>query len=255
MRFIVLGASNVTLAFPRLWHGLRRSLAEPMEVFAAHGHGRSFGTWSRVGPRELPGIIHCRLWDDLASQPSVEMPARALVTDIGNDLLYGADPEQIAKWVAVILQRLKQMEARVVLTQLPVASVLKVGRVRFQFLRKLLFPNSRFQFEELESKVNDLNRRIVELGRESDVPTRELRHEWYGFDPIHIRRSVRAAAWRELLSPWFENPQSVDFRNVNPAESLRIWRQRPAERRWFGRVQETAQPILNEARDLKLWLY
>ncbi|HLQ43549.1 MAG TPA: hypothetical protein VK137_02375, partial [Planctomycetaceae bacterium] len=68
-RVILLGASNVTLSFPRLWHGLRRAWSESLELFAAHGHGRSFGIWSRVGPRQLPGIVPCRLWDDLAAQP------------------------------------------------------------------------------------------------------------------------------------------------------------------------------------------
>lgn len=255
MRVILLGASNVTLAFPRLWHGLRRACAEPVEMFAAHGHGRSFGMWSRVGPRELPGIVPCRLWDDLAAQPRSAEPPRALITDIGNDLLYGVDPDQIAAWVATCLVRLTAMSARIVLTQLPLASALSLGRARFKFFRSLLFPSSDLKFDDLQSQVMRLNQHLLDLGREHNVQTLELRGHWYGLDPIHIRRRHRDPAWQELLASWFDEPRVVDFHAANPAESLRQWRQRPFERRWFGREQMSAQPALREADGSTLWLY
>lgn len=255
MRVILLGASNVTLAFPRLWQGLRRASAEPLEMFAAHGHGRSFGMWSRVGPRELPGIVPCRLWDDLAAQPRSVEPPRALITDIGNDLLYGVDPVQIAAWVATCLERLTAMSARIVLTQLPLASALSLGRARFQFFRSLLFPSSDLQFDDLQLQVTRLNQHILDLGREHNAQTLELRGHWYGLDPIHIRRRHRDPAWQELLASWFDESQIADFRAANPIQSLRQWRQRPFQRRWFGREQMAVQPTLREADGSTLWLY
>lgn len=253
-RVIVLGASNVTLAFPRLWHGLRRTFAEPIELFAAHGHGRSFGIWSRIGPRELPGIVDCRLWEEL-SESSTADPPRALITDIGNDILYGADPDQIAEWVATCLERLRALNANIVLTQLPIASALTLNRARFQFFRRAFFPGSRLTLEEVLSHAQRLNQHVIELGRTFDVPTPELRGEWYGVDPIHIRRRHRAAAWSELLSSWFDPSPSSSFGAVSPGHSLRLWRQRPSERRWFGREQTRMQPVLHETCGSRLWLY
>ena len=255
MRVILLGASNVTLAFPRLWRGLRRASAEPLEMFAAHGHGRSFGAWSRIGPRELPGILSCRMWDDLAAQPSHAEPPRALVTDIGNDLLYGVEPDQIAAWVATCLERLRAMSARIVLTQLPLASAMSLGPARFRFFRSLFFPSSTVQFGDLAAQVARLNQHLVDLGREHDIRTLELRGQWYGFDPIHIRRRNRDPAWQELLASWFDKPDVADFPAANPVESLQKWRQRPFQRRWFGREQSAVQPSLREADGSTLWLY
>ena len=254
-RVILLGASNVTLSFPRLWSGLRRSENAPLEVFAAHGHGRSYGMWSRIGPRELPGIISCRLWDDLAAQTQVDEPVRALVTDIGNDLMYGVEPEQIVDWVATCLERLKEIGARIVLTQLPVASALSLSRSRFQFFRSLFFPSSGFQYEEIKTKATRLNELIVELGQEHHIPTPELRGEWFGLDPIHLRRSQRSEAWQELLSSWFDSSPAASFHAAGPLKSLRCWRQRPYERRWFGRVQSVVQPAFRDADESTLWLY
>ncbi|TXT34976.1 MAG: hypothetical protein FD138_1565 [Planctomycetota bacterium] len=245
----------MTLAFPRLWHGLRRRIAEPLELFAAHGHGRSFGMWSRIGPRELPGIVQCRLWDELAESSSADEPPRALITDIGNDILYGADPQQIAEWVATCLERLRELNARIVLTQLPVASALTLSPSRFLFFRRAFFPGSRLTLEEVLGHAQRLNQLVIELGRKFDVPTPELRGEWYGVDPIHIRIRHRAAAWGELLSPWFDPSPSATFGSVSPNGSLRLWRQRPNERRWFGRVQNKIQPVLHETCGSRLWLY
>ncbi len=253
-RVILLGASNVTLSIPRLWHGLC-ACSEPLELFAAHGHGRSYGQWSHVGPRALPGIVRCRLWDDLAVlAPTTDRP-RALITDIGNDILYGVESDQIAAWIEVCLKRLTAMSARIVMTQLPIASASSLSRSRFLFFRHLFFPESDLRFEDLESRIARLNQRIVELGREHEVPTPELRGEWYGLDPIHIRRRFRLAAWRELLATWFDSPNKAAFDGVGVGSALRLWRQRPFERRWFGRTQHAAQPVLREPDGSALWLY
>ncbi len=254
-RVVLLGASNVTLSFPSLWSGLQRTECAPIEVFAAHGHGRSYGIWNRIGPRELPGIVSCRLWDGLSAQPPVGEPVRALVTDIGNDLMYGIEPEQIAEWVAICLERLEAIHARIVLTQLPIASALGLNRSRFQFFRSLFFPSSRIQFEEIKTKAMRLNQLIVELGQEHHIPTPELRGEWFGLDPIHLRRSQRSGAWQELLSSWFDSIPAATFQAAGPVSSLRYWRQRPHERRWFGRVQSAAQPTFRETDGATLWLY
>ena len=256
-RVILLGASNVTLAFPRLWQGLRRAWSEPIEMFAAHGHGRSFGMWSRVGPRGLPGIVTCRLWDELDAQPSTsgDRP-RGLIADIGNDLLYGAEPEQVAAWIETCLRRLQAFNAQVVVTQLPIASVQTLSRSRFALMKKLLFPSSRMRFDEVESKMTRLNQLVVDLAGTYQTATAEKRGEWYGFDPIHIRRRFRATAWREILSSWFDDPAAaVDFRSVGLSRSLQLWRQRPLERQWFGRIQQSNQPVLREADGSTLRLY
>ncbi len=255
-RVILLGASNVTFAFPRLWQGLRRAVAEPVEMFAAHGHGRSFGMWSRVGPRELPGIVSCRIWDDLAAQPAIgDLQPLALVTDIGNDLLYGAEPDQIGEWVGECVSRLKSMSARIVVTQLPLASVERLGPRRFQFFRAAFFPGSRMRFDELHEKAARLNQLVVELGQAHELPTPAPRGDWYGVDPIHIRSRCQDAAWAELSASWFDQPADATFRSVSPTRALSLWRQRPFERRWFSRTQSAPQPILRESDGSRLWLY
>jgi hypothetical protein len=254
-RVILLGASNVTLSFPRLWHGLRRAFDEPLELIAAHGHGRSFGMWTHIGPRELPSIVDCDLWNMLATQPPAREPTRALVTDIGNDILYGVEPDQIADWVATCLQRLTEFGSRIVLAQLPIANMADLGEFRFRFFRNLFFPGCPLTLGDVVVRATRLNQRVLELGQQFNVATPAPRREWYGLDPIHVLRRHRDAAWRELLSSWLDGSSSASFHSVGSTQSARLWRQQPSERRWFGREQKRQQPTLRESDGSTLWLY
>ena len=85
-QIVVLGASNVSLGFPHLLRLIQSALPQLEEMYACHGHGRSYGNWSKVVIRELPGIVESQLWSALGEldHPKQRM---ALITDIGNDLV------------------------------------------------------------------------------------------------------------------------------------------------------------------------
>src|SRR3954465_11577323 len=96
-RVILLGASNLTRSFPTVVATVRQTWPEPVEIMAAMGHGRSYGQDSSVLGRKISGIFPCALWQDLQNRR--RLPTSALVTDIGNDMLYGIPPNQILNWV------------------------------------------------------------------------------------------------------------------------------------------------------------
>jgi hypothetical protein len=127
-RVILLGASNLTRSFSMVVAAARHTWGEPVEIMAAMGHGRSYGQDSTVLGRKISGIFPCALWQDLQTRRS--LPSAALVTDVGNDLLYGVPPRQIVKWVAACLDRLTDVGASTVVTQLPIASVERLTDAR-----------------------------------------------------------------------------------------------------------------------------
>src|SRR4051812_20775188 len=120
-RVILLGASNVTRSLSTIVETARRLLGHPLDILAAFGHGRSYGLRHRLFWRELPGIVECGLWEALEQRPP--SAAVALVTDIGNDLLYDVPVPDIAAWFQTCLDRLTRASARVVLTPLPLGSI------------------------------------------------------------------------------------------------------------------------------------
>ena len=145
-RVVLLGASNVARSMSTVIETAELVWGRPLDVLAACGHGRSYGRTSCVFGRSLPGILECGLWDELSRRPA--LPTAALVTDIGNDILYGAGVDQIAAWVEQCLTRLRGVCERIVVTELPLARIASVTPRQYDLFRALLFPGSRVTFAD-----------------------------------------------------------------------------------------------------------
>ena len=253
-RIILLGASNLTMGLPRLVRAFAAGFDGPLEICAALGHGRSYGMWSRVLYRELPGIVDCGLWPALATSSEQPDKTLGLITDVGNDLLYGAEVSQIAEWVETCVTRMKGDDADVVLTSLPTDCVDRLGPWRYYPIRKLLFPNSRISLEEIRRRAHELNELVLELGRQHGATVVELPGKLYSFDPIHFRHPRRSEAWRRILCGWSEFPPETPTHLASPAAWFRLSRIQPELRRVFGRERRTDQPVFDRGR-VKVSLY
>lgn len=238
-RVILLGASNVMRGISTIVETAELVWGQPADILAASGHGRSYGQTSCVLGRSLPGILQCGLWDALAQRPP--LPTAALVTDIGNDILYGADAEQIAAWVAECLRRLRAVCERLIVTELPVARIASVTPTQYRWVRSLLFPGSRVTFADAIARAEALNAHVARLACEYRAALCAPQRDWYGWDPIHIRRAYWSHAWHAILSAWSDRATAACARG-----SWRRWwqlrTQRPLARRLFGVAQRCAQP-------------
>src|ERR1700722_16770785 len=157
-RVVLLGASNLAIGLPLIVRQLLAGLPRPLEIFAACGHGRSFCTWSRVLFRALPGIDRCVLWTDLDQAAEArESRTLALVTDVGNDLIYGSSPPVIARRVESCLEALARHRAEVVVTRLPLASVERLSAVRYQATKAVFFPRSGGSWSEMRQNARELD--------------------------------------------------------------------------------------------------
>jgi len=199
LRVVLLGASNLKIGFSSLLARLRGAASGPVEILAALGHGRSYGTWSRLAwVRQLPGIVDCGLWEELDRRPP--LPTIALVTDVGNDLLYGAPVPRIAGWVETCLDRLARHRAEIILGLLPLQSLEKTSAFRYHLIRQILFPGRRAApWSAVLDSARELNERLRRLGLEHEARLVAPSPSWYGIDPIHVRRSMRRQAWNQIL--------------------------------------------------------
>ena len=246
-RVVLLGASNLTRGISTVVETARNIWGRPLEILSALGHGRSYGLHSSVLGRRLPAILECGLWDRLAGRPKI--PTAALITDIGNDLIYQVEPPQVAQWVEAAILRLRQHAARITMTLLPIGSLAKLSPKRFYFFRAILFPTCRLGFEEVQSRAHELHDRLVELGRKHSIRLVEQRADWYGFDPIHIRTGHWPQAWREILMNWHDEPPALP-----PAARGSVLRwlylcSRAPQQRWLFGIERRRQPPHGRLRD------
>jgi len=239
-RVFLLGASNLTRGLPVALNTARDLTGGPIEVFAALGHGRSYGITSSVLGRTLPSILECGLWESLdqqklpifsllstqnsalRTQHSELSSPLALITDIGNDIMYEQTPAAIADWVEQCVVRLRNVGATVALTQLPLGSIGALRPWKYRLLRSVLFPTRHLPFEDALQRLHELQGRLAELAERFELSFIELPAEWYGVDPIHMRRRVEPEAWLSILSQAFAmNPSSSQ-----PLTSSFAWRWR-----------------------------
>lgn len=248
-RVVALGASNLTRGLQTVVSTARAAWGPGVEILAALGHGRSYGARSRVLFRSLPGILESGLWRELESRPRVA--TRALVTDVGNDILYGYSPGQTLAWVGEVLGRLRRVTDDIVVTDLPVAGIRRLSRPKFLALRSILVPSCRLSLSHVLERAVLVNDGLEELSAAHGARLAHLDPAWYGFDPIHIRPSLWRAAWQQILGA---QPPASAMR-VSVAESLGLYLMRPERRRMFGREQFTPQTGLALPSGGRVWLY
>ncbi len=218
---------------------VRERFADPVHVYTAHGMGRSY-LLERTGFAfgKLPGLLRCGIWDALPSFPDTVAPC-ALVTDLGNDLVYGCEPAEVVAAVEESVQRLRSWNprCRIVLTGPPVETVRRLGWLRFLMFRSVLFPFSRLTLESVQQKTLELDERIALLAEQYGLHVVRPHMEWYGLDPIHVRRRSQQAAFAEILEPW-DAPVCVESARRRASVS------RPtAAVRWvLGAERKTQQP-------------
>lgn len=251
-RVVVLGASNVRRGLPCLVSVLEDARGAPLDLLMATGHGRSYGMASRVFGRTLPAILASGLWPTLAERPP--LPTVALVTDVGNDILYGAPAEVIVAWVREAVGRLQAHAASIVLTGLPLAGIDELGTARYLAVRSLLFPRCRVTLAEARQAAHAIDDGLRGLAEASGATFVEPEATWYGLDPIHVRRRARARSWTAMLAPLAWGPPA---RGAPPPllEAFRLRLLRPAHRRLFGVEQVTPQPAGTSRGGTRLSMY
>jgi hypothetical protein len=199
-RVVLLGGSNLARGISTIVQIARRMVGGPIEFLIAMGHGRSYGRRSTVLGRSLPGITECGLWEVLHRHDG--RTTYALVTDVGNDVAYGASVESIVGWVEACLDHLAGHDTCTVMTPLPMASLERLGPWRYHIARTILFPGRHLPMASALARARELNDGLASLGRRRDIRLVEHDDRWYGLDPIHIRWGHLPSAWTRVLSAW-----------------------------------------------------
>jgi hypothetical protein len=226
----------------------------PSDVLVAAGHGRSYGRYSQVLIRGLPGIISCGLWShlDSGSKPSTY----ALLTDIGNDIAYGYTPDQILEWVNWCVHRLQGQAAHIVVTNVPVASIESLSETHYRLIRTLFFPFSRLSRREAIQRTRLVHLGLRDMASEYSLQLFEQEPIWFGPDVIHIHYRKRKELFRHIVE---RLPVTSDARDSTMKQALRhaTWTKRPqfACRTVLGQERHCQQPSGQLTDGTSVYLY
>ena len=283
-RVAILGASNVWLALPDIVQYLQARLgqrAHPLDaccdLFVAQGPGRSYGVDAGVGGVRWPGLVECGLYDGIREQIVSESASAetgpdsrglwALLTDAGNDIPYRTGIDNLLRWIETCARRLDSLGARLAITGLPIESVRRLSPWRFDWIRRALFPFRPLSKESAVAEMLEVEAAIEACCRAVDGLFLPLEADWFGVDPIHLRRSLRRRVWQTWLdrllgiedlsgTPREDPPHASPGRDdLPPVSSLRLRRLRPQHDRLFGRPRFRARPTLECGPRLRIHAY
>jgi hypothetical protein len=240
-RIVLLGASNLTLSLRLVIHLMQQRFGGPSEILVAAGHGRAYGVSSQALWRGLPGIEDCGLWRQLdAMEPR---PTVALLTDIGNDILLGLAPEQILRAVERCIMQLQRQSAKIVVTNLPIASIENLSEWRYTLFRNIFYPSSRLLRRETVYYARKIHAGLADMASRVHFGLCEQEPHWFGPDGIHVKYWQRKAFYQNIVRQFpgsDDQPEAMD----GSQEFLLTWRRRPefAYKTLLGRAIYCQQP-------------
>ena len=165
----VLGASNVWLALPEIVeHLASRFHSSKLDLHTAHGPGRSYGNVAGMLGWKYPSLRSCGVFEALERAAETDTPTRrcALVTDIGNDIGYGAKSDEILDWVEECIEALRASETAISVTSLPVESVTDLAPWKFGLSRRILFPFRNLTYADCRARIEEIE---SSLSRDADA--------------------------------------------------------------------------------------
>jgi len=239
----MLGASNLTFSLPaavRLALGLTEG---ERTLFLAHGPGRSYALRAGMAWVRFEGLSRCGLFARMAQAAEQGPPPRihALITDIGNDLIYNVPPEPLLEWVERTLDRLLAQGARVAVTAMPFESLRRIPRPTFYFFRTLYYPCCRVPHADMLRRVETVRTGLEDLCAARGLSLLPAPGEWYGLDRIHLRLRQRHVAYRQWLETLFERQLENPLPQL-ACSNLKLWRHPPSSRwPWGLRQREHTQ--------------
>jgi hypothetical protein len=197
---VLLGASNLSrgcFAFAR--HMKACLHPRKVDVLIASGPGRGYCVLGGLLAVKYPPIYSCDIFEVAQSKSESGYQVIALVTDIGNDIMYGVSIENLIDTLQQVFTRLQSMNAEIFFTTLPVAFEKEVHPAWFYILRSLLLPFSRVSYDEAVTGIVEVNRYLRKFTSEKFhlIPDMD---KYIGFDEIHYRWLRAHHAWSHVAT-------------------------------------------------------
>jgi hypothetical protein len=197
---ILLGASNLSrgcFAFAR--HMKVCLHPRKVEVLIASGPGRGYCVPGGLLSVKYPPIFSSDIFEVAQSKSESGYQVIALVTDIGNDIMYGVSIEKLIDTLQQIFTRLQSMSAEIFFTTLPVAFEKEIHPAWFYILRSLLLPFSRVSYDEATAGILEVNQYLRKFTSESChlIPDMD---KFIGFDEIHYGWLRAHHAWSHVAT-------------------------------------------------------
>lgn len=195
--FVFLGASNLARGHYALANCLKRSLyPRPVQFLFAHGPGRGYLAWGGFLRKVYSPIRSSGIFSAARAN---KCQVVALLTDIGNDIMYNVSPWDITACLEKIITQLQEFNAIILTTPIPSSLENKLNQFSFFCLRSILYPRSKVRYKEAVEGMRQINKFLKNSVSENLHLFSGL-EEFSGSDRIHYSLWRGHLAWSRIAA-------------------------------------------------------
>ncbi len=171
-----------------------------IEFLNALGPGRGFCARGGMFNFTYPPIQDCRVLEAAERKSQNGQRIAVLITDIGNDLMYGVSANTLIESLDGMVDRVLQWDAEIFLTSIHVDLKKDVSPTTFFILKSFFYPGSSITYEETDLFIKKVNGYLEEKARQSErvhlITGMKL---FSGSDKIHYSLLKTHSAWGKVV--------------------------------------------------------
>ena len=203
--FLLMGASNLARGYSMLTHHLSECLEKnKTEFLNALGPGRGFCARGGIFNITYSPIQDCQIIESGEKKSKEALRTVVLITDIGNDLLYGVSADTLIASLDIMIDEILKWDADIFLTSIHVNLKKDISPTIFLVLRFLLFPSSKANYEEMDLSILQINDYLEDkVSKNQRIHLITGLEAFAGLDKIHYSLLKTHAAWSAVAEKIF----------------------------------------------------
>jgi hypothetical protein len=198
--FVLLGASNLARGYSALTHHISQNISAG-EFLNALGPGRGYCARGGLFNFTYSPIGECSVMKSAKIYAERGFRITVLLTDIGNDIMYGVPESSLTQSLDTLIENSLQMNAEVFLTSIHVDVSKDMGKTSFKLFKSIFYPNSSVTFDQAVSAVKKVNHYLAEKSLQNErVHLVSGLGAFCGMDKIHYDLFKSHLVWSRVAN-------------------------------------------------------
>jgi hypothetical protein len=217
--FVLLGASNLARAYSALTRHISNNISKARFINAL-GPGRGYCARGGLLNFSYTPIGECRVM--ASAEGFVRQGGRlaVLVTDIGNDIMYGVPDQTLIECLDELIDKTLQWDGEVFLTSIHVDVSRDMGKISFKLLKKIFYPKSLVTFDQADSAIKKINYYLLEKSNQNkEVHLLSGLEAYCGMDKIHFSLWKSHIAWSYIANEMLMALDVTPAGNIGPTSA------------------------------------
>ena len=196
--FIFLGASNLARSFHGLKYCIERCIFPRPAIFMhAMGPGRGYLSRGGILNAAYSPILNCGILEAARDKKIKDQLVVALITDIGNDIMYGVSSEKIIDGLQYLINTLCEFKTNIFITSIPVDLENDISELHFHIIRQIYFPKSPVKYSQASNNIKAINKFILQSSNKKITVINDMK-QFCGTDKIHYSILKSQSAWSHI---------------------------------------------------------